>query len=157
MRNCRFDRDIGMRLGPKAQHGSKRLAKSEFCQSDRAQLFQDTAIELLKRIDLLENGATVLSQRIRVWLRHLRKPRQRARMRAKCKKIGPELVMKLARNLLAFQILQRNRTLGETPLILHGVTQGRRQMVQPGTNRSQFGRAARLDACVITSRTRYRS
>ena len=47
----------------------------------------------------------MLSQRIRVRLRNLRKPHQRAGMGAQGKEIGPELVVKLTRDLLALQIL----------------------------------------------------
>ena len=57
--------------------------------------------------------------------------------------------MQFARDLLALDILQRHRALGELPLVLHGLAERRRQMVQPGADRREFGRAAGLDARLI--------
>ena len=74
-------------------------------------------------------------------------------MGAQRKQIGPELVMQLARDLLALDVLERDRTLGEAPLFLHRLAQGRRKVVQPGTDRRQFGRARRLHARIIAART----
>ena len=48
----------------------------------------------------------MLSQRIRVRLADVRKPRQGARMGAQREQIWPELVMQFARDLLALEILQ---------------------------------------------------
>ena len=55
--------------------------KPEFRQSDRPQLFENAAIELLECVDLLQDRAAVLSQRIGVGRGNLRKPHQGAGMR----------------------------------------------------------------------------
>src|ERR1700741_4340708 len=127
-----------MGLAPQAQESPKGFAKSEFRQSDRSQLFQNSAVELLKRIDLFEDGAAMLSQRLRVSFANVRKPHQSAGMRAQRKKIRSELVMQFPRDLLALQILKRNRAFGETAFFLHRVSQGGRNAVQFAADRSQF-------------------
>ena len=76
----------------------------------------------------------------------LRKAHQGAGVSAQRKEIRPKLVMQLARNLLALQILQRDGTFGEPPLVLDGLAENARKVVQFGTERRQFGRAAGLDA-----------
>ena len=67
-------------------------------------------------------------------------------MGAQRKEIGPKFVRQLARDLLALQILQRDRALGEPALVLDGFAEGARKVVQLGTERRQFGRAVGLDA-----------
>ncbi|KTT55763.1 hypothetical protein SB7C_12260, partial [Staphylococcus epidermidis] len=86
-----------------------------------------------------------LAQCRRVSLVHLRQSGQRAGMCAQRKQIGPELIVQLARDLLALGILQRDGTFGELPFAVHGLAERRRQMVQFGTYRRQFRRAAGLD------------
>src|SRR3954454_1693719 len=101
-----------MRLTPKTQQGAKRLAKPELRQPDRAKPLQNPAVELLKRIDLLQDRGAVLSQRPGVRRTDVRKPHQGAGMRAQRKQIRSELVMQFARDLLALDILERHRPLG---------------------------------------------
>ena len=91
----------------------------------------------------------MLSQCARVRHADFRKPHQRAGMRTQRKQIGPELVMQFARDLLAFDVLERDGPLGKTPLFLDGIAQRRRQVVQPGADRGQFGRAARRHARLV--------
>ena len=59
--------------------------------------------------------------------------------------------MELARDLLALDVLERHRALGEAPLVLDGVTERRRKMVELGADRGELRRAARRDARVIAT------
>ena len=87
--------------------------------------------------------------RVRIRLRGLRKPHQGTGVRAQRKQIGPELVMQLARNLLALQVLERDRALSEPPLVLHGFPQSGREVIQPGADRREFRRAAGRDTRIV--------
>ena len=53
----------------------------------------------------------------------LRNPRQRAGMRPQRKKIRPEFIVQLARDLLAFDVLQRDHPFRQAPLVVDGVSQ----------------------------------
>ena len=70
-------------------------------------------------------------------------------MRAQRKQIRPELVMQFARDLLALDVLQRHHPLGQTPLVVHRVSQRRREMVQLVADRGEFGRTVRLHPRVV--------
>src|SRR3954454_10796941 len=107
-----------MRFTPQSQQGAERFAQSQFRQADGAKPFQYPAIELLECIDLLQDRGAMFSQGTRVRCVEFGKPHQGAGMGAQRKKIGPKLVMQLARNFLALDVLERNRALGETPLLL---------------------------------------
>ena len=50
-------------------------------------------------------------------------------MGAQSKEIGAEFIMQFACNLLAFDILQRDDALGQTPLVVNRVPQRRRQVI----------------------------
>ena len=93
----------------------------------------------------------MLSQRVRAGFANTRQPYQGAGMRAHCKKIRPELVMQFARNFLAFQILKRDCAFGEPPLLLHGIRQRSRKVVQLGTDFGEFGRPAGFYASIVGS------
>ena len=134
-----------MGFAPQPQQRAQRLAQAEFGQPDRPQLLQDAPVELLQRVDLLQDGAAVLAQGIHCRLARFRQPHQRAGMRAQRKQIGPEFVVQFARDLLALDVLQRHHALGQPPLVLDRLAQRRRQMVEPGADRGEFGRPARLD------------
>src|SRR5437588_10854406 len=54
-RDRRFDVHVEMRFTPKTQQGAKRLAKPQLRQPDGAKPLQNPAVELLKRIDLLQD------------------------------------------------------------------------------------------------------
>src|SRR5712671_1286429 len=105
-RNRGFDDHARMRLAPQAQQSIERLAKAKLRQSNRPQLFKNPPIELLQGIYLFQYGAAMLSQGIRVRFPGVGNPHQGARVRAQREKIGSELVMQLARDLLALDVLQ---------------------------------------------------
>ncbi len=91
----------------------------------------------------------MLAQHIRIRLGTLRQPHQRTRMRAQGEKIRPELVMQFARDLLALEVLQRHRALGQLPLVFHRLAERSCKVVQFAADRRQFGRAARRDPRVV--------
>ena len=112
-------------------------------KSDGPQPFQHAAVELLQRVDLLQHRAAVFSHGLRTRVRAVGEPHQRAGMRAQRKQIGPELVVQFARDLLALDILQRHRALGQPPLVLDRLAERRRQMIELVADRGELGRAAR--------------
>src|SRR3954469_5862210 len=118
-----LDGDIGMRLPPQPRQRFQRLAQAELGKADGPEALQHAAIELLKRVDLLQHGTAVFSYGLRIRGASVRLLCQRARMRAQREQIWPELVMELAGDLLALDILERYRSLGEAPLVLDGVTE----------------------------------
>ena len=67
------------------------------------------------------------------------------------KEIGPKFVMQLPRNLLAFDVLQRDDALGQTPLVFDGVPQRGRKVIQFVANGDEFRRAVRLHAGVVAT------
>ena len=72
-------------------------------------------------------------------------------MRSQGKEIGSKLIMQLARNFLAFDILQRDDALGQTPLVVNRVAQSGRKVIQLVANGSEFWRAIRFHARVVTT------
>src|SRR5882757_1522632 len=115
-RNGGFDHDLGMRLAPQPQQRTERLAQAEFREADRPQLFENAPIKLLQGIDLFPDGAAVLAQGYDVRLTAFGNPHQRTDVRAKRKKVRPELVMQLPRDLLALDVLQRHYSLSQPSL-----------------------------------------
>jgi hypothetical protein len=72
-------------------------------------------------------------------------------MRAQRKQIGPKLIMQLARNFLAFDILQRDDALGQTPLVVNRIAQSGRKVIQLVADRGEFRRAIRFHARVVAT------
>lgn len=70
-------------------------------------------------------------------------------MRAQREQIRPEFVVQLARDLLALDVLERHRALGQKPLFLHRLAERRREMIELAADRGQLGRTARRGARVI--------
>ena len=81
----------------------------------------------------------MFSQCVRIRLGRIRGPHQRAGVCPQREKIGPEFIVQLPGNFLAFGILQGDRGFSQPPLLLHGIPQGRCKMVQLGADRRQFG------------------
>src|SRR5882724_10629893 len=132
-RNRGFDGHTRMRLTPQAQESIERLAKAKLRQSNRPQLFKNPPIELLQGIDLFQYGAAMLSQRIRVRFAGVGNPHQGTGVGAQREKIGSELIVQFPRDLLALDVLQCDDALRQPSLVVDGVSQCGREMVQLGT------------------------
>ena len=69
----------------------------------------------------------------------------------KRKQIGPELIMQLARDFLALDVLQRDNALGQTPLVVDRIAQRGGKVIQLVANGGEFRRAIRLHARVVAA------
>ncbi len=130
---------------------SKRPAQAEFGEADGAQPLQHAAVELLQRVESRSSKALPCFRTASARRPSVRELRQRAGMRAQRKQIRPEFVVQLARDLLALDVLERDRPLGEAPLVLDRLAERCRQMVELGADRGELRRAARCDARLIMS------
>ena len=144
-----FDRDVGMRFPPQPRERFQRLAQAELGKADGPEPLQHPAGELLERVDLFQQGAAVLSDRVGIRRAPVRELRQRARMRAQREQIRPEFVVQFARDLLALDVLERHRALGQTPLFLDRLAERRREMIELAADRGQLGRTAGRGARVV--------
>ena len=100
---------------------------------------------------MLQYGAAVLSRGFHVRISGIRDPRQRAGMCSQGKEIGSKLVMQLARNFLAFDILQRDDALSQTPLVVNRIAQGGGKVIQLVANGGEFWRAIRSHARIVAA------
>ena len=73
---------------------------------------------------------------VRVRRPGVRKPHQGAGVDSQGKQVRPKLVMQFARDLLALDVLQRYRALGEPSLFLDRFPQGFGKVIHFGTDRS---------------------
>ena len=80
----------------------------------------------------------MLSQALCTWLRRIRDPHQRTRVRPQREQIRSELVMQFASDFLPLGILRRYGVLGEPTSLFDGLFQRCGEMVELAANRREF-------------------